>query len=110
MRPATEVAGYIGVGLAAAAYVPQITHLIHARCSAGISRLAFGVWLTSSLLIASRAVAIRATIFVVLGVVQIVATAIICIYAKIYESSFCELHAPRTLMPRRPTAGVGLRG
>jgi hypothetical protein len=30
---------------AGAAYVPQISHLVRARCSAGISRLAFEAWL-----------------------------------------------------------------
>ena len=46
----TEIAGLAGAGLARAAYVPQISHLIRARCSAGISRLArvwflaFGRW------------------------------------------------------------------
>jgi len=58
MLTATEIAGFVGAGLAGAAYVPQISHLIRARCSAGISRLAFGVWLLSSLLITARAVAI----------------------------------------------------
>src|SRR5690242_13712692 len=45
MLTATEIAGFVGAGLAGAAYVPQISHLIKARCSAGISRLAFEVWL-----------------------------------------------------------------
>jgi len=39
MLTATEIAGFAGAGLAGAAYVPQISHLIRARCSAGISRL-----------------------------------------------------------------------
>ena len=33
----TEIAGFAGAGLAGAAYVPQISHLIRARCSAGIN-------------------------------------------------------------------------
>jgi len=40
MLTITEIAGFAGGGLAGAAYVPQISHLIKARCSAGISRLA----------------------------------------------------------------------
>ena len=46
---ATQVAGFTGVGISAAAYLPQITHLIRARCSAGMSRLAFGAWLLGHL-------------------------------------------------------------
>ena len=45
MLTATEIAGFVGTGLAGAAYIPQISHLIRARCPAGISRLAFEIWL-----------------------------------------------------------------
>lgn len=93
----TEIAGFIGVGLAGAAYVPQISHLIRAHCSAGISRLAFGVWLVSSLLITTHAIAIRAGVFIVLGAIQVIATILICVYAKIYENSYCDIHLPRVL-------------
>ena len=48
---ATEIAGFAGAGLAGAAYVPQIAHLVRARCSAGISQLAFAAWLLSSVLL-----------------------------------------------------------
>jgi hypothetical protein len=51
----TEIAGFAGAGLAGAAYVPQISHLVRARCSAGISQVAFAVWLLSSVLITARA-------------------------------------------------------
>ena len=45
MLTATEIAGFAGTGLAGAAYVPQISHLVRARCSAGISRpLRYGSW------------------------------------------------------------------
>jgi uncharacterized protein with PQ loop repeat len=94
MLRVTEMAGYIGAGLAGAGYVPQIWHLIRARCSAGISRLAFGVWLVSSLLVATHAIAIRAGVFVVLGAIQIIATSLICIYTKVYENSYCDAHLP----------------
>ena len=53
----TEMVGFTGVGLAGIAYLPQITHLIKEHCSAGISRLAFGMWLVSSLLVTAHAVA-----------------------------------------------------
>jgi uncharacterized protein with PQ loop repeat len=97
MLRVTEVAGFIGAGLAGAAYVPQISHLIRAHCSAGISRLAFGVWLVSSLLVTSHAIAIRAGVFIVLGVIQVIASVLICIYAKAYEKSYCDIHRPRVL-------------
>ena len=94
MLTATEIAGFIGAGLAGAAYIPQISHLIRAHCSAGISRLAFAVWLLASLLITARAIAIHAGVFIVPGV-QIVATALIMIYATRYKNTPCPIHHPR---------------
>ena len=96
---ASEVAGFAGVGLAGAAYVPQITHLIRAHCSAGLSRIAFGVWLASSLLITTRALAVREGVFIILGVIPVVATLLICVFAAIYRDSHCEIHLPRRLAP-----------
>jgi len=82
MLTITQIAGMAGAGLAGAAYVPQISHLIRARCSAGISRLAFEVWLLASLLTTARAVAIHAGVFIALGgPIQIVATALIMLHA-----------------------------
>jgi len=95
MLTATQIGGFVGAGLAGAAYLPQISHLIRARCSAGISRLAFAVWLLSSLLITTRAVAIGAGVFIVLGAIQIVATALIVVCAARYKDTPCPVHRPR---------------
>jgi hypothetical protein len=88
----TEIAGFIGVGLAGAAYVPQIWHLVRVHCSVGISRLAFGAWLGASLLVTAHAIATGAAVFIVLGGVQIVATTLILLYATRYRSSYCAGH------------------
>ena len=90
----TEIAAFIGVALAAAAYLPQILHLVREHCAAGISTSAFGAWLLASLLITSHAVATREVVFIALGTVQIMATAIVLFYAKRYASSFCRGHEP----------------
>src|SRR6266568_4825990 len=103
MMPATEIAGFAGAGLAGAAYVPQISHLIRARCSAGISRLAFGVWLLASILVTARAIAIGAGVFIVLCGIQIVATALIMVCAARYQDTPCPSHLldqPRPAQPR----------
>jgi hypothetical protein len=92
------MAGFIGAGLAGAAYVPQIWHLIRARCSVGISRLAFSVWLAASLLVTTHAIAIGAGVFIVLGAVQIVATTLILLYAGRYATSQCASHLPREVV------------
>ena len=109
MLTATEFAGFVGAGLAGAAYVPQISHLIRAHCSAGISRLAFEVWLLASLLTTARAIAIHAGVFIALGGIQIVATALIVFCAIRYKDTLCPVH-----LPRQPTAkaatGTGTSG
>jgi hypothetical protein len=96
---ATELAGFVGAGLAGAAYVPQIWHLIRSHCSAGLSRLAFGTWLAASLLVTTHAVAIGATVFIALGAVQLAATALILVYTTKYEHSYCASHLPLTVAP-----------
>ena len=83
---------HVGAGLAGAAYVPQISHLIRARCSAGISRLAFAVWLLASVLTTTRAIAIHADVFITLGGIQTVATALIMLYAARYKDTPCPSH------------------
>jgi PQ loop repeat protein len=103
---ATEIAGLAGAGLAGAAYVPQISHLVRARCSAGISPLAFAAWLLASVLTTTHAVAIGAAVFVALGGIQIVATTLIMLYAARYKDTLCPSHPPAHTRPRRvPRAG-----
>ena len=89
----SELVGFAGVGLAGAAYVPQLTHLVHERCSAGVSRAAFATWLVSSLLITARAVTVGETVFVVLGGVQIAALAAIVGLSTRYVGEVCASHA-----------------
>jgi len=97
MLRATELAGFIGAGLAGAAYVPRIWHLTRERCSAGLSRVAFAVWFAASLLVTSHAVAIGATVFIALGTIQLTATALILFYSTRYANSYCTSHLPAIL-------------
>ena len=94
MLTATQIAGFAGAGLAGAAYVPQISHLIRARCSAGISRLAFEAWLLASVLTTARALAIHAGVFIALGGIQVVATALIMVLAARYKDTSCPSQLP----------------
>ena len=102
MLTTTEIAGFIGAGLAGAAYIPQISHLIRARCSAGISRLAFEIWLLASVLTTARAIAIHADVFIMLGGIQILATTLIMLFTARYKDTPCPVHLPRQPWPRQP--------
>jgi PQ loop repeat protein len=113
----TEIAGFAGAGLAGAAYVPQVSHLIRARCSAGISRLAFGIWLLASFLTTAQAIAIHSGVFIVLGGIQIVATTLIMCTAARYKDRRCPAHLPRQpgaktarrTVPKATSLGSGVR-
>jgi uncharacterized protein with PQ loop repeat len=109
MLTATEIAGFVGAGLSGAAYVPQISHLIRARCSAGISLLAFEAWLLASVLTTTRAIAIHAGVFIALGAIQIVATALIMLYAARYKDTPCPTHLHGQPTARAAT-GTGTPG
>jgi uncharacterized protein with PQ loop repeat len=108
MLTITQIAGFAGAALAGAAYVPQISHLIRARCSAGISRPAFEVWLLAALLTTAHAIAIHAAVFVVLGAIQIVATVLITVCAARYQDMPCPSHLPQRAA-KAPT-GAGTSG
>ncbi len=109
MITTTQIAGFADAGLAGAAYVPQISHLIRARCSAGISLLAFEVWLLASFLTTARAIAIHAGVFIALGGIQIVATALIMVCAIRYRDTACPVHLPRQ-HPAKTATETGTSG
>ena len=89
---ASEVLGFGGAALAAYAYAPQIAHLVREQCSAGISVRAFSLWLVASALLATHAMVIADPVFVLLGLVQIAATAVIVFYGHKYRYSVCPWH------------------
>jgi uncharacterized protein with PQ loop repeat len=85
--------GLAGALIAGYAYFPQIRHLISERCAAGISRRAFALWFVASLLITINAIYIHSVVFIFLGCIQIVSTAIIYIFSSKYSGQVCEFHA-----------------
>src|SRR6188472_2436325 len=89
----SELIGLSGASLAGYAYLPQIRHLIQERCSAGISRHAFLLWLLASTLMTIHAVLLPALVFIVLGAVQIGAIGAILFYSARYRGLVCPAHA-----------------
>jgi uncharacterized protein with PQ loop repeat len=89
----SELIGLSGASLAGYAYLPQIRHLIQARCSAGISRNAFSLWLFASILMTIHAVLLPALVFIVLGTIQIGAISVILVYSARYRGLVCPSHA-----------------
>ena len=89
----SELIGLSGASLAGYAYLPQIRHLIRERCSAGISRRAFALWLLASVLMTIHAVLLPSLVFVVLGAIQIGAISVILICSARYRGLVCPSHA-----------------
>jgi len=89
----SELIGLSGASLAGYAYLPQIRHLIQERCSAGISRSAFLLWLLASVLMTIHAVLLPALVFIVLGAVQIGAIGVLLFYSARYRGLVCPAHA-----------------
>ena len=84
--------GLAGALISGYAYLPQIIHLIRQHCSAGLSRHAFALWFIASVLITINAIFIHALVFIVLGVIQTLATAVIFIYSTKYQGQVCLFH------------------
>jgi uncharacterized protein with PQ loop repeat len=96
----SAAAGLLGVGISIVAYLPQIIHLIREHCSAGISRMAFALWLVSSCLVTFHAVVIIDVVFIVLGAVQITTSLLIYIFSTKYRDGVCASHAlAQTIRP-----------
>ena len=105
---ASEVVGFSGTAIAGYAYLPQITHLVRERCSAGLSERAFALWFAASALMTVHAITIGALVFVVLGIEQVGATGLIAFYCRRYRDHVCPSHEPRQryVRLRRPSPGV----
>jgi lipid-A-disaccharide synthase-like uncharacterized protein len=91
-RPLFELLGLAGIGLSMLAYVPQVVHLARERCSAGISRRAWVMWLVSSLLIGALALYRRDLVFI-LQLSTLASAALILFLAQRYHGRSCEFHA-----------------
>src|SRR5438876_6378807 len=87
-----QIIGFAGTGLVLIAYIPQVRHLIEEKCSAGISRKAFVIWLVSSAALLVTAILDLNYVFICLQSVNLTATAVILYCAQKYKDSVCEYH------------------
>lgn len=101
-----EILGFLGTATVAIGYLPQIIHLAKERCSAGISLIAWWVWLVSSFLIFSHALQRLDYVFIVLQSVHIVAIILIVWLARRYQGMTCPFHAVSPGHSAESAAGV----
>lgn len=84
--------GFLGTGLVIAAYLPQLVHLVRARCTAGISNWAYLTWTTSAALLLTYAISLRDPVFISLQVYQLLATAGILLLSRRHKGQLCAEH------------------
>jgi lipid-A-disaccharide synthase-like uncharacterized protein len=99
-----ELVGVAGISIGALAYLPQMVHLAHEHCSAGISSRAWAMWLTSSVLVGALALYRLDPVFIALQVTSLTSAAVIVFLARRYQGMFCETHAYM-----RPEHRIGTR-
>jgi uncharacterized protein with PQ loop repeat len=99
--PLSQLFGFLGTGIVAAAYIPQIHHLIKEHCSAGISMTAYGLWCIASILFLIHAVMIQDTVFIIVQIVNLAAILTIAICVKRYERQMCLTHLHEASDKRR---------
>lgn len=88
----SQILGFAGTRIVAAAYIPQIRHLIKEHCSAGISIRAYSLWFLGALSFLAYAGMIRDIVFIIAQVLNLVAICANVIYARRYENKFCIMH------------------
>jgi uncharacterized protein with PQ loop repeat len=88
----SQLLGFLGTGIVAAAYIPQIHHLVKEHCSAGISMNAYALWGVASTLFLIHAAMIRDVVFVFAQIVNLVAILAIVICVRKYERQMCLTH------------------
>lgn len=94
-----ELIGVVGIAISVVAYLPQVVHLANERCSAGVSRRAWAMWLLSSVLVGALALHRGDAVFLLLQISSLTSAAIILALAHKYRGLSCETHA-RGLRPR----------
>ncbi len=92
MSVSIEWFGFAGIGLCILAYLPQVTHLIKERCSAGLSSGAYCMWGIAAMLLLSYAIIRRDPVFIALYTYQVGVITLICYYCRKFKGQFCEVH------------------
>jgi uncharacterized protein with PQ loop repeat len=94
----SQLLGLAGTGIVAAAYIPQIRHLVREHYSAGISIRAHCLWFVGALFFLACAAMIGDVVFTLAQVLSVVAICVIVILARRYENQFCPSHS-RLVVP-----------
>lgn len=92
MTGLADVLAFIGTTIVAAAYLPQIVHLLRRHCAYGISVPAWSLWLFATLLILPRAAASGDRVFLALQLINGSAILFILTFAAFHQRTTCPRH------------------
>lgn len=87
-----EWLGFAGTSLVVFAYLPQIAHLIKAKCAAGVSLSAYLVWASSALLLLVYALTTGDRVFITLQGYQLLALGLIFVLSLKHRGHPCDEH------------------
>ena len=95
-----QLPGFLGTVIVAAAYLPQIRHLLKEHCSAGISVSAYALWGAGSALFLIHALMIRDVVFITVQIINLSAILTIIIFVRRYEGQPCQDHVQSSRQSR----------
>jgi uncharacterized protein with PQ loop repeat len=84
--------GFVGTGLVIVAYVPQVKHLVSAKCASGVSLGAYLVWSLSAALLLTYSISTADWVFIALQAYQALALTTIYVLARRHRGRGCKLH------------------
>jgi lipid-A-disaccharide synthase-like uncharacterized protein len=96
MNGSIQWLGFAGMGLVVVAYVPQIAHLLRARCTAGVSTWAYLVWTISAALLLAYAITARDPVFISLQAYQLAALTSIYLFSRRRKGQPCDVNCGAT--------------
>lgn len=103
-----ELVGLFGIVISVLAYLPQVVHLAHQRCSAGVSGRAWSMWLASSVMIGVVAIHRHDPVFILLQVSTLLSATVIVVLVHRYRGMICETHALAAREAARDRLGAGV--
>lgn len=92
-----QIIAFFGTILVAAAYIPQIAHLITKHCAYGISVRAWLLWFFATLLILPHTIAVGDRVLIFLISAHIVAISFITVFSYFHQEKVCEEHKHKFL-------------
>jgi len=99
MNGSIQWLGFTGMGLVVVAYVPQIIHLVRARCTAGVSTWAYLVWTLSAAILLVYAITAEDPVFISLQAYQLVALTSIYFLSRRLKGQPCDEHCGKPADP-----------